>query len=286
VVEIAMNEVGSMNSGSSTHFGSSTPAADAASILPSLTVPTLAELAMFTPDRTILESHSIVGFDSRDARARPFNLLRTQLAKRMAGSKARIVGITSATPNAGKSFLSLNIAAALSRVAEQAVYLLDLDLRRGSIGGELGMEPEAGISDFLDGSTDELTGLGSRVDGTNLAVFATRAISGNSAELLAGERYARLITAFRAISENAIVLCDMPPAFANDDAMIAMQALDGYLMVVDSGKTTRRQIQDTMAMLQPSPCLGAILNRYNGGIMESAGYGYGYGFKGYDAYYS
>ena len=248
-----------------------------------INLPALADLPIFTPEPDVLDRHSIVGFDSRDSRTRPFNLLRTQVAKRIASRKASVVGITSATPNAGKSFLSLNLAAALSRVAEQSVYLIDLDLRRASIAVELGMSPEAGISDFLDGSTDDLGKLGWRIEDSSLAIFPTRAISGNSAELLAGDRFVQMINAFRKITGNAIILCDMPPAFANDDTMIVMQKLDGYIMAVDSGKTTRKQVQDTMVMLQPASCLGAVLNRYNGGIMES--YGYGYGSKTYDAYY-
>ena len=69
-------------------------------------LPALADLELFTPDAAVLDRHSIVGFDSRDLRARPFNMLRTQVAKRIANSGADIIGITSATPNAGKSFLS------------------------------------------------------------------------------------------------------------------------------------------------------------------------------------
>lgn len=259
--------------------------AEPASLSP-IVLPDLSDLAIFAPEPEILDRHAIVGFDSRDVRSRPFNLLRTQVAKRIANSKAGIVGITSATPNAGKSFLSLNLAAALSRVAEQSVYLIDLDLRRGSLAIELGLEVEHGISDYLDGSFDDLGAVGRRIAETNLAVFPTANISGNSAELLAGERFSVMIDAFRRVAGRSIVLCDMPPAFANDDTMIAMQKLDGYMIVVDSGHTTQRQIKDMMQMLQPAHCLGAVLNRYNGGLMENYGYGYGYGSKAYDSYYS
>jgi protein-tyrosine kinase len=183
-------------------------------------------------------------------------------------------------------FLSLNLAAALSRVAEQSVYLIDLDLRRGSVAAGLGIEVEHGVSDYLDGSIDDLGAVGLRIADTNLAVFPTSAITGNSAEMLAGERFGLMIEAFRQLASQSIVLCDMPPAFANDDTMIAMQKLDAYMIVVDSGNTTRRQVQDTMEMLQPAHCLGAVLNRYNGGLMENYGYGYGYGSKAYDSYYS
>jgi protein-tyrosine kinase len=65
--------------------------------------------------------------------------------------------------------------------------------------------------------------------------------------------------------------------------MISLEHLDGYLLVVDSGKTTRKHVQDVLAVLHPTPCIGSILNRYNGGFADS--YGYGYGGPDYGKYY-
>jgi protein-tyrosine kinase len=60
--------------------------------------------------------------------------------------------------------------------------------------------------------------------------------------------------------------------------------MDGYVLIIDSGVTTRRQVQDTMVMLEPTPCIGTVLNRYRGGLTDS--YGYGYGYSAYGRYYS
>src|SRR3546814_2174061 len=81
-----------------------------------------------------------------------------------------------------------------------------------------------------------------------------------------------MIEALRERSEAATILFDLPPAFASDDAMIILEQLDGYVLVVDSGKTTRRHVQDVLGMLQPTPCIGSILNRYRGGLGDSYGY--------------
>lgn len=250
-----------------------------------LPIPELEAMPEFVPDLKMLNDNSIVGFDSRDPRARPFKLLRTQVAKMLSQRRARLVGITSAAPNAGKSFLSLNLAASLSRVTGAQVYLVDLDLRRGSIAEGLGLEPDFGVADFLEGITDDLGGLGWRVHSSNLAIFPTNKATSSSAELIAGERYGQLIDTFRAKADKAIILFDLPPAFANDDTMLAIESLDGYIMVVDAGITTTRQVRDTVSMLEPAVCLGAVLNRYSGGIADPYGYGYGYGYgKGYGNY--
>jgi protein-tyrosine kinase len=228
-----------------------------------------------------LSSHGVVGFASRDIRSRPFSLLRTRFMKGLEAQDARLVGITSATPGAGKSFLALNLAASLSRLGERPVYLVDLDLRRSSIAEELGFEDVPGVADFLEGRIQDLSEVGIRIEGAPLGIFPTGELSGNSAECLTTSQFNSMMQQLRDNADNAIVLFDLPPVFASDDAMISIEALDGYLLVVDSGTTSRRHITDAMDMLRPSPCLGTILNRYKGGMTDP----YGYGGGAYSKYY-
>jgi Mrp family chromosome partitioning ATPase len=241
----------------------------------------LDKLHVVQPDRVSVEASRIVGFDSRDKRSRPFNLMRTQLAKQIAEEDVRLIGVTSATPAAGKSFISVNLAASISRVLKVPTFLVDLDLRRGCVAEELGVDFEVGVSDYLLGQADNLESIGLRVDGTRLAVFPTRAVSMDSAQAIASRRYDALIQALREQTGGAVVIFDLPPVFANDDAVLSTRLLDGYIMVVDSGKTTRRQLEDALDMLSPVQCLGTVLNRYAGGILDS----YGYGSGVYDEYY-
>lgn len=240
-------------------------------------------LPVFTPDPIVLSEQLIVGLDSRDSRSRAFNLLRTTLAKRMKEKGHRLIGITSATPSAGKSFLSLNLAASLSRVSEDDVILVDLDLRRASIADGIGMQVKRGVSDLLNGEVSDLASIGARVNDTQLVLFPTKAVPKNTAELISGPVFEKFISDLRQDTGNSIILFDLPPAFANDDAMLILGQLDAYVMVIDSGKTNAKQVQDVLSMLDPVPCVGTVLNRYNGGFADN--YGYGYGTSAYAKYY-
>jgi protein-tyrosine kinase len=82
------------------------------------------------------------------------------------------------------------------------------------------------------------------------------------------------------VPDNAVVICDLPPVFANDDAAIVAAQLDAYLLVVEDGRSTRKQIRDSIKVLSPTPCAGVVLNRYHGGLVSDA-YGYSYGASGY-----
>ena len=247
-------------------------------------IPSLEACAVHTPDASLLEQNSIVGFDGQDIRARPFNLLRSQVQKRLDVNEWHLLGITSATPNAGKSFTSLNLAAAMSQMGERPVILCDFDLRRGSIASALGMNVEVGLGDFLEGATDDVGQIAQRVGDSRLIILPTRAVHGSSASLLTGERFRQLMEMLRAAAQQATVLFDLPPVFANDDAMISVQQLDAYLLVIDSGVTNKAHVQESMGLLSPAPCLGSVLNRFEGGIADA--YGYGYRSKAYSAYYS
>ena len=67
--------------------------------------------------------------------------------------------------------------------------------------------------------------------------------------------------------------------------MLIMKELDGYILVAESGVSTKRQIREVIRLLEPAPCFGTILNRYQGGFADSYGYGYGYGSSNYAGYY-
>jgi Mrp family chromosome partitioning ATPase len=249
--------------------------------------PTIAAplLAPFEPDPAVLESNHIVAFNARDLKSRPFSLLRTQVLKRMEQNGWKIIGITSPTPGAGKSFLTANLGASLSRLPNRSTYLFDLDLRRSSLGRSFGMAGELGMTEYLSGECDDLSKIGQQVNGGQLSVYPSYGQHFDSFELLAGERFDALVGAMRALPDDSIVLCDMPPAFAHDDAMVVGQKLDAYIMVIEQGVSSRTQVRDCKRLMEPTPCLGTVLNRYEGGLLDPYGYGYGSYGKKYDAYY-
>lgn len=247
-------------------------------------IPGPAELETLVPDVATLEANHIVGFDGNDIRSRPFNLLRSQVIKALDANDWKLFGTTSATPAAGKSFLSMNLAAALSRLSDKTIYLFDLDLRRGSLADALGIEGKVGLGEYLAGKTDDLRSVGRRIGDNNLVLFPCYRVKSNSAELIAGKRFASLMEAVKNLPDDVIVICDLPPAFANDDTIMISEYLDAYMLIIEQGITTKKQMNNTVDLLKPTPCLGTVLNRYVGGLIDP--YGYGYGGSEYSKYYS
>lgn len=243
-------------------------------------------LSSFEPDPNVLEASHIVAFNSRDVKSRPFSLLRTQLLKKMEENGWKLIGITSPTPGAGKSFLAANLAASLSRLPNRSTYLFDFDLRRSTLANSFGMTGEQGLAEYLSGECPDLSSFGRQIGDSRLSVYPSYGQHFDSFELLSGDRCANLVEAMRSVREDGIVLCDLPPTFANDDAMVIGRALDAYILVIEQGVTNRNQVRDCVRLMEPTPCLGSVLNRYQGGLGDPYGYGYGqYGAK-YGSYYS
>lgn len=217
-------------------------------------------------------SRLVHGFDSRNASSRSFNLIRSKLVALHRERGWRMLGIVSATPNVGKSFVSANLAAALSRDPRFQTYLLDLDLRRGTIKDIFDIDAENNLVDYLEEarSGDMLPGYA--LQGQDLVIIPSATAEVHSAELLASERATTLFRAMRGSDERNFFICDLPPVFANDDAAIIMESLDGYVIVAQDGKTTQREIEAAVDMLGHERLAGVVLNKYRGGLV-SEGYG-------------
>jgi Mrp family chromosome partitioning ATPase len=233
-------------------------------------IPAQDQLQLFTPDPAVLEGNHIVGFNSRNITSRPFSLLRSQLVKRMRTGGFKIVGVTSPAPGAGKSFLSANLAATLSRLPNQKTLVFDVDVRRASLAYNFGLlgEGQVGLEQFLAGKTDDLTKIGRHVAGTNLSLFPCYPNDMDTFELIASDRFSAFVESLKTLPEDTMVLFDMPPVFANDDAMVVATLIDAYLMVIEQGRTNGNQVADSMRLLDPAVCIGSVLNRYEGGIGE------------------
>lgn len=232
---------------------------------------------------TTLDEQRIYGFRHGDTRARPFKLLRSQIRKLAGAENYKLIGITSASPGVGKSFVAANLAAALSRLADIEVYLADFDLQRPALATRFGIQQGPGVIEYLAEEAD-IRQVAKRVAGERLVLMPSFKANHPTGELLASPRGESLFAGLRALPPSAIVLLDMPPIFADDDAVIIAQKLDAFLLVVEDGKTTQKQVRDTVRLLQPTPLLGTVLNRYRNQFF-SDDYGYGVGY-GYGAYYN
>jgi Mrp family chromosome partitioning ATPase len=246
--------------------------------LPILALPTRDQAQLLPWDSAIAKSKGVYGFDSLDPRSRPFNMIRAKLHELRVQRGWRLFGVVSATPKVGKSFITLNVAASLSRDPRFDTTAVDLDLRRASLSGILGITPTTSIKAYLEGHAGADVPTAYTLEGERLMILPTAAGPIRSAELLAGSRAQSLLRAMRVAGENSLFVVDLPPVFANDDAITTMARLDAYVIVAEEGRTTQREVKDVIGLLGTTRLAGVILNKYRGGLVSE-----GYGVDGYYA---
>ncbi len=234
-----------------------------------------------TIDPALLREERVIGFDPTDRDGRPFTLLRSRILDLWRGQGHKLIGVTSASPSAGKSFIACNVATSLATLPETRVALFDLDLRRGTVARNFGLDEAPGLESYLNGSNTDLAGLARQVEGLALTLFTCAQVRGHSASLVTGDKFDALVAAMRTLPDDVLVLCDLPPAFANDDAKLICERLDGYILVAEDGVTPRKAVTAAVQFMEPSKLLGSILNRAHTGLEDQ----YGYGSKAYRHYY-
>ncbi len=193
-----------------------------------------------------------------DPRADIFRVLRTNVLKQLRENNWNSFAITSATPGAGKTLLSVNLAIAIAMEGNQNVLLVDADLRQPRVRRYLGLPGEFGLLDCLTGDVSlENTLIDPGIE--RLVVLPGTQFDSTSSELIASQKMVGLVQEIN--QRYGIIIYDLSPLFAADDAMLFMPHVDAALLVVEDGKNTADELQYSMRLLEETNLLGLVLNK-------------------------
>jgi exopolysaccharide transport family protein len=173
----------------------------------------------------------------------------------------KIVGITSALPNEGKSTIAASLAQLIGHAGKR-VIIVDCDLRNPTLSANLAPNAGAGIIDVLSGarSLEETVW---RDPKTNLVFLpvAKRAQLFHTSEILSAEQTMRLFDKLRATYDYVIV--DLPPLAPIVDVRAATPLIDCFILVVEWGRTKTDVVQHALhtAPNVYEALVGAVLNK-------------------------
>ena len=218
-------------------------------------------------------------------RTEAFRHLRTKIQYSQDGNATRVIAVTSAVPNEGKTSTSINLAISLSNAGLKTCFV-DGDLRRPKASKYLEMNREKlGLSDFLNESqksgkvsfSDYIYPWGDQ----GLQVIPAGNSMENPAELLEGPSLEKLVKNLR--DNFDFVIIDTPPALPVADAAIIASRTDGVIVIVKAGETRKTQFYGVCDSVQTigSKVLGAVINMIpESRSYDNYGYRYGYGYRG------
>lgn len=188
------------------------------------------------------------------------NLLRLRLEQ--AAPDAKIILLTSTTPQEGKTTLALQFWQLLAGLGQRCL-LVDGDLRHSGICRQCGLTGEhkvPGLAHYLSGSVPlEEVLYHTEIRGTCLVPAS--GTTSRPALLLEHPRFARMVEC--CAPKFAYLLVDAPALSECSDALSLAKVCDGALLVVQSGGVTHQELRQAAHLLQGCglPLLGTVLNR-------------------------
>ena len=203
-----------------------------------------------------------------------FRTLRSRLYHAREKMTLKKILVTSALPKEGKSFTASNLAQVLVRQHGRRVLLIDADLRGPRLHLMLGTTASPGLSDYLQGGTDEFS-IMQRGAMENLFFVPSGQQISDPSELVANGRLKFLLQRVEALFDWIII--DSPPAVPVSDASVLAKACDGVVMVVRSNSTPVDMARRAREEFPDQALVGVVLN---GTDADAASYSRYY----YDAY--
>ena len=194
-----------------------------------------------------------------------------------AGNPPKTVLVTSGQPGEGKTTTVVNTAISLAQLGA-SVLIIDCDLRKPSAHKIFGVESTKGLSTYLSRDI-EIDGMIHKLQIPNLSLLPCGPIPPNPAELISSERMKDLL---KMLSERYDhILIDSPPLIHVTDPVILSSLVDGVILVVHGGKSSRAVAQRARQELATvgAKVFGVVLNNVD---MRREGYDEYY----YQRYYS
>lgn len=175
------------------------------------------------------------------------------------GGQVRTILVTSALAGEGKSTVAANLAVAISQMIGDYVLLIDGDLRRPDLHNFFGLPPRPGLAEYLQYDLD-LAQLLVKTDYDKLTLLQAGRVPPNSTELLGSDKMRHLVREVKSRYPDRYVVLDSPPVLSTSEPNVLAAQVDGVVLVVRAGMTSREIVEDVLLSLNPEKVIGVVMN--------------------------
>jgi len=212
--------------------------------------------------------------DKSSTIAESFRSALTSILCSPEATRPRVILVTSATRDEGKTTIVSNLGIALAEI-NQSVLLVDGDMRKPRLNTVFNLSNDWGLSDVLREKNSlrdcPLEAFAKRTEMPELAVLTSGPGTSNISNLLYSNRMLELLQRLR--SEFDTILIDTPPMLDIADARILGRLADAVILVFRAGRTSRDAALAAKRRLTEDGIrvLGTILNAWD--VKHMSGYG-------------
>lgn len=214
------------------------------------------------PDTAHLERNRILGGITDPKVADIYSLIRTKILEMTGKSGANTIMITSARPGEGKTVTAINLALSMARDVQRTALLVDMNLRRPMVTAAFGLNGQFahGVADYLlhDTPVEDML-VHPQMDKVVL-LPAGRPLPG-STEVLASPKMERLVVELKSRYPDRYVIFDCPHLLGMSDSFVFSSYVDGVVLVVEAGRTSRSDIKAALDLLAERNLIGMVVNK-------------------------
>ena len=181
--------------------------------------------------------------------AETFNTIRTNINFLGMDKEMKVILVTSAVKNEGKTTVSCNIACAYASIKKKAL-LIDCDMRNPSVAKELGIITPKGLTDMIMAERGAGKDYAEYIHKVNdyFDVIPAGFRPPNPSEMVSTKRLEQIIHNLR--QQYDIVILDTPPVLLVSDAVSLQRLADGILLVVKYGYTTKEALRESKRVFE------------------------------------
>ena len=186
------------------------------------------------------------------------NGLRTVVLHEAQQHALKVILITSAGPQEGKTTLAGHLAVSLA-AAGRRTLLIDADLRRPALHAAFGCRPAPGLSDLLLSQGDSVEAV-QPTSAAGLFLLPAGNFNGAVPDLLAQGRLEAVLEPLRAEFDTVVI--DTSPLLAVNDALLMSQHVDAVILSVRPDRSQTPLVHEACERLRALdiPVLGTVLN--------------------------
>ena len=226
----------------------------------------------------------LLNINGRSALAEAYRQLRTSVLLSTAGRAPKTLLVTSSLPGEGKTTTAVNTAISLAQTGANVV-IIDGDMRRPRLRSIFDLPERDGLSSILtsEATPEDMLRSVARDESSGLFVLSSGPVPPNPAELLGSDQMRKLLAT---LSEKFThVVIDSPPVNSFTDGVLLGSMVDGVLLVVHGGKSSRDVVRRSRQLLLDvgAKLVGVVLNNVS---VRSHEYYYYYQRYYHQSYYS
>jgi receptor protein-tyrosine kinase len=206
----------------------------------------------------------------RDRVAEEFRLVQSQVLRQLdavakpgqqSAGLSNLVMITSSRPNEGKSFVALNLAAAIAHFGGRQVLLVDADAKHTSLSHHLNLTEQPGLLDFGAGLMPRPEGLVVPTRLETLSILPIGGVGPGRGDLAAKVSIATTVERLARRFSSMVIMLDAPPCLSTSDPSALAPVVGQIVFVVEAERTKRGEVESSLDLIAACPTITLLLNK-------------------------